>query len=383
MSRRLRVLQVLEATEGGTRTHLRDLVTHLDPARFAIEVASNAGREPGFADDLALFRSRGVVCHQGPLVRQLEPRADLAAGLWLRQLVGERGYDVVHTHSSKAGFVGRWAARLAGVPVRLYTPNAFRFQAPDAGARERRVVIALERLAARWGTGLICVSQGERQAALAARIAPAQALHLIPNGLDLPALATSAAVGDGAARLGLRPGERAVLTVGRRVAQKGDCYLLAAWPSVLRRCPEARLVLVGGGPLEDALRAQAAALGVTATVRFLPTQPAVAALYPAAAVYCLPSLYEGCPYPLLEALALGCPAVATAVAGSREILGPDARGLLVPPADPPALAAALGRLLTDRPLASRLAVAGRAYVQRHHTAAAMARQVAALYQRTR
>ncbi|NUQ01572.1 MAG: glycosyltransferase, partial [Armatimonadetes bacterium] len=163
----LRVLEVLEATEGGTRTHFRDLVLGLPSARFGVEVAVSLGRDPGFATDLERFRQRGIAVHVGPMVRAINPLADARSLAWLRGLIRAGDYQIVHGHSSKAGFLARLAGLLEGVPVRLYTPNAFHFQNPQTSRVGRGLSVALERLAARWGSGLICVSAGERAAALA------------------------------------------------------------------------------------------------------------------------------------------------------------------------------------------------------------------------
>lgn len=140
--------------------------------------------------------------------------------------------------------------------------------------------------------------------------------------------------------------EPVVLAVGRHVAQKGLDLLLQAWPAVLAAVPAARLVIAGDGPLTAALQAQAAALGVQESVRWQPPTRDVAALYRAAAVFVLPSRYEGLPLALLEAQAMGLPSVAfDCPTGPRDVLGED--GLLVPPGDVPGLAGALVALLQD------------------------------------
>ncbi len=141
-----------------------------------------------------------------------------------------------------------------------------------------------------------------------------------------------------------------VLAVGRHVAQKGFDLLLAAWARVLATLPQARLRIVGDGPLTAELRAQAQALGVADSVRWLAPTPAIEAEYRAAAVFVLPSRYEGMPLVLLEAQALGLPAVAfDCPTGPAEIIAPDT-GIVVPAGDTAALAAALLRLLGDAEL---------------------------------
>ena len=168
--------------------------------------------------------------------------------------------------------------------------------------------------------------------------------------------------------------ELRVLAVGRFVAQKGFDLLLTAWAEVLRHEPGARLRIVGEGPLQASLHAQARALGIDRGVDWCPPTNAIEAEFRAAAVFVLPSRYEGMPLALLEAQALGVPAVAfDCPTGPREILGDDT-GLLVPAQDVPGLAAALLRLLADPGLRARMAQAA---ITRSHTHFSPARHFAA------
>jgi len=152
------------------------------------------------------------------------------------------------------------------------------------------------------------------------------------------------------------PAEPRVVAVGRFVAQKGFDLLLQAWRDVQRARPDARLRIVGDGPLRDAARADARVHGLDASVAFVDPTPAIERELRDAALFVLPSRYEGMPLVLLEAQALGVPAVAfDCPTGPAEILGDGEGGLLVPPGDVPALAAALLRLLGDAALRERMA----------------------------
>lgn len=160
-----------------------------------------------------------------------------------------------------------------------------------------------------------------------------------------------------------------VLAVGRLVAQKGVDLLLAAWAEVVSDMPEARLSIVGDGPLRPALQQQATALAIDHAVKWCAPTTAIEAAFRAAAVFVLPSRYEGMPLALLEAQALGVPAVAfDCPTGPREILGEDT-GLLVPPQDSAALAAALLRLLRDPALRARMGQAAIARSREHFSPA--------------
>jgi glycosyltransferase involved in cell wall biosynthesis len=170
------------------------------------------------------------------------------------------------------------------------------------------------------------------------------------------------------------PAEPRVLAVGRLQAQKGFDLLLQAWQMVVRQLPEARLRIVGGGPLEAELATLARTLGVESSVAFDPPTERIEALYREAAVFVLSSRYEGMPLALLEAQALGVPSVAfDCPTGPREILSEET-GVLVPSADVPALAQAMLRLLRDPALRARM---GAAAIARDREVFSRARQVGA------
>ena len=166
-----------------------------------------------------------------------------------------------------------------------------------------------------------------------------------------------------------------VLTVARLDEQKGHRYLLEAAAQI----PEAQFVLAGDGPLRTSLEAQARSLGVEERVKFLGYRSDIADLLADCDVFVLPSLYEGLPLSILEAMSAGKPVIATHIGGTDEAVIAGETGLLVPPANPTALAAAIRSVLTDRPLAQRLASAGRARVEQEFSATKMVQQVMDVY----
>jgi glycosyltransferase involved in cell wall biosynthesis len=172
------------------------------------------------------------------------------------------------------------------------------------------------------------------------------------------------------------PAAPLVLTVARLDAQKGIPVLLDAVASV----PDAAFVVAGDGPDRAALEARAVSLGLADRVRFLGHRRDVASLLAAADVLVLPSLYEGLPLSVLEAMIAGVPVIATAVGGTDEVVRDGETGTLVPPGDASALAAAIRRVLGDRERSSRLADAARALVAREHSVEAMVASVSRLYE---
>jgi len=169
-------------------------------------------------------------------------------------------------------------------------------------------------------------------------------------------------------------------TVGRLVGQKGVCYLIAAVPQVLAAVPQAHFVIVGSGELEERLRRQAQQAGVAHRVHLVGWQEEVVSCYEAFDVFVLPSLWEGCPYTLLEAMGCERAVVATRVAGCSDIVREGETGLLVPPAQPEALAEALITLGQDPSRRREMGKRGREWVERRYSLERFITKLETLYE---
>lgn len=379
MAQRLKVVEILEATTGGTRRHLFDLATHLDPARFSVSVLCSTRRDPAFAADLEEFRERGIPTRVVPMVRAIRPWADLAALGQIRRYLREQRPDVVHTHSSKAGLLGRLAARQAGVPRLVHTPHCFAFDM-DVGFLRRRLYLRLERWAARFTDRLICVCPAEKASALRHGLAAPDKFTVIENGISLPAPAADpAAVAALRRDLGLPPKTRVIGVVGRLTRQKGHEHLIRAAPAILRHFPETRFVFVGDGERRAALAKQAAALGVTRNIVFAGQREDAGRCYPLFDVLAMPSLWEALPYALLEGMAAGRAVVASRVGGVADLLSPGESGLLVPPRAPEALAESICAALAAPELRARLGVNAKRVVAQRCRLDEMVARTAAVY----
>lgn len=355
------VLHVLEATEGGTRRHLRDLLGALDPAEFHCALAVSCRRDPGFAEDVALYRSRGMPVTELHMARGIAPVSDLFALLGLIRCVRRARPDLIHAHSAKAGFLARLAGAVCRVPV-VYTPHVFPFMM-TCGKLTRTVYRALERSVRAATAALIAVSREEEREALALGYPRERVFH-IPNGV------APATEGQGTGD------DKTVGFFGRLVPQKGADVLLDAAAKI----PEARFVFHGDGELADMLRTKAEARGLAGRVSFAGAYPQadVVGLMRQVGIVAVPSRWEGCPYVVLEAFQAGVPVVATAVGGVTELVQDGVNGLCVPPENPDALADALRALLRDLGLRQRFAERGRVCAA-EYTVAKMARAVAAVY----
>jgi glycosyltransferase involved in cell wall biosynthesis len=247
--------------------------------------------------------------------------------------------DVVHLHSSKAGLIGRLAVR-GRVPT-VFQPHAWSFH---AAGRASRAALAWERWASRWTDVTLCVSEGERDEAIARGIGGD--LRVIANGIDLQRYTPASPERRAEARqaLGIGDRHRLVVTPGRLSEQKGQDVLLRAWPGIRRRHPAARLALVGDGPLRRKLRPLA-----DASVRFVGNVADVDRWLHAADLVVLPSRWEGLSLAMLEAMACGRSVITTAVAGARDALA-DGGGAVVPVGDPARLAEAIEERLANEDL---------------------------------
>lgn len=374
----VRVLEILEATEGGTRRHLVDLVTHLDPARFDISVACSTLRDASFADDLRLMESRGIAVHIIPMRRAISPFRDALAFLRLVRLMRRERYDVVHTHSSKAGFLGRLAARVARVPWVIHTPHTFAFEMTVGGAA-RFFYVCLERFAARLTDRLICVCPSQRAAA-AALMDPARVV-VIENGIGAMPECDSLERVRRRRELRFEDSHLVVGVVGRFTAQKGHRHFVEAACQVAVRVPEARFLLVGDGVLRPAIERQIAAAGLAERVIIVGACDDVPSLMPLLDVAVLPSLWEGLPYTLLEAMAAGRAVVASRVGGIPDVIVDGENGLLVPPADPTALAAAVVKVLENAAFRSTIGRKARETLVGRCRLDEMVRRMADVYER--
>ncbi len=315
------------------------------------------------------------------LGRAIRPAADLIALAALTRHLRRLQPDLVHTHTAKAGTVGRVAALLAAVPVRVHTFHGHvltGYFGPAATALFRRIEAAL----ARRSTLLVAVSPRQRDELIALGVAEPERITVIPLGLDLaPFLNAAPHAGRLRAELGLSPETPLVGLVARLVPIKGVDLFLRAAALLRERIPQVRLVIAGDGPEREALEGQAAALGLDGALCFLGWRHDLPALYADLDLLALSSRNEGTPVCLLEAMAAGVPVVAAAVGGVPDLVQDRVTGRLTPPQDAGALASAMAEVLADRPAAAAYAAAARAAVFPKHDTKTLIAGIRAWYTR--
>ena len=369
-----RVLHVISTLlPGGTELSMLRLIRSMDPAAWTFRVA-------WLRDEPVLAREIEAATGAPPIPVGLRGKFDPGALLRLCRIVRDERIDLVHTHMDLADWYGAAAARSKrGTALVCTKENADEFRTRRTW--KRPPFLALEHLSYAAADAVIAVSRGLADFLEQAEGLPGHKTVVIENGVD-PDLGTTAPSRQAArALLGL-PGEAPILgTVGRLAAQKGQGDLVRALPAIRAAIPGARLVIAGDGPLRGALEEEALRAGVPDAVHFLGHRNDVPLVLSALDLFVLPSLWEGLPLALLEAMSMSLPVVATRAVGIEETVSDGVEGLLTPCRDPEALARAVARVLGDRHLALGFGMAGRRRVVERHSLAAVADRIDALYRR--
>jgi len=387
LDRRISVIHIITRLDrgGSARNTFLTALGH-DRKRFRVSlvygrsVPLTAEEAAPMKIDLERLSQAGVRVSEVPtLVREVRPILDAWALLALWRLLRRERPALVHTHTSKAGVVGRLAAWLAMVPVVIHTPHGHIFYG-YYGAAASALIRLVERLLAKITDRIVTLTDRGAQEHVRCHIAGMEKFVTIHSGIDL-AHFRSVQVDPAVKRkeLGLPPDGAIVGTVGRLVPIKGLEWLLKAAPQVLAQFPQACFVIIGDGPLLGELRQLTSKLGIGLQVVFLGAREDVLECLAALDLFALPSLNEGMGRVLLEAMAVGCPVVATRVGGIPDIVADGTTGLLVPPRDDRALAEAILTLLRDRSRRAAYGEAARRHVDGRFDIETMVRNIERLY----
>jgi glycosyltransferase involved in cell wall biosynthesis len=376
----IRVARVLSRLNiGGPSRHVILLTAGLNDDRFrsTLIVGREDAREGHLFDDA---RAHGVEPIRLPALRRdVHPLDDGRALLHLLRLFRRLRPQIVHTHASKAGALGRLAARLTGVPIVVHTFHGHTFHSyfhPLLSTLFR----ALERALARWTTRIVTISPTLKEELIRYRIAPAEKIVVIPLGLELERFISSDRFrGELRRQFGWDETIPVICSVGRLVPVKNHALLLRAFGRVLHHRPEARLLLVGDGELRPRLEALSERLSVRHRVVFLGWRDDLERIYADADLVVNSSLNEGTPVAVIEAMAAARPVIATSVGGTPDLIRHGETGWLVPPEDPDALAARILHVLDHPDEAARVARAAQAFALAHFRADQLIRRTRELY----
>jgi glycosyltransferase involved in cell wall biosynthesis len=355
---------VTQSEFGGAQNYVYSLATSLPREIYQVRVACGTG-----GPLIAQLQGAGVEVIPLPgLVRNINPIRDVWAFATLLQLVNGWNPCIVHTNSTKAGLLGRIAARLSGTPV-VFTAHGWAF---SEGVPKAQRIMALwtERLAARFSNQIICVSEYDYGLALRNRVASPRQMSIIHNGVaDVPAhlLADVAS-----------PHQVRIVMVGRFAPQKGQADLVRAVATVRG---DFELCFVGDGQLLGQVEDMSRKLNLLNKVKFLGAREDVAEILAHCHIGVLISNWEGLPLSVLEMMRAGLPIVATHTGGIPELVIDGVNGYLVPHNNPGAIANALQCLAENGDLRRQFGIASRERFLQEFTLSQMLRDVQSVYER--
>ncbi len=345
---RLRVALLAESCAAGVGRHVIDLGGLLQSAGHSVHLLySTRHIDNQFQAGVDRLRLAGVQMEPLPMRHSAHP-SDLATIRQIRSYLHSRGpFHVLHSHSTKAGLLGRLAGVQNAACCTIYTPHAFLTMSPVAGRVEKTCAHLMEWMLSRIGSAIVCVSEEEYDHARTIGL-PASALYVVPNGIDIDEMQTARTRrAETRAQLGIADDVVCVGFVGRLAKQKAPEFLIDSFARMLTSS-EAKtcLVMIGDGPLRAACEARCISLGIREHVLFHSGFSGRLAMS-AFDVFALSSEYEGFPYVLIEAIAVGLPIVTTRVGGTSKLVRQGSNGFIVPVGASTEFAAALERLVNE------------------------------------
>lgn len=360
-AKRIKVLHIItRMEEGGAPRILISLMGDLNHGEFSQTLISGPG--PEGLDILEEVKNFPIEIKKIPtLRRKINPILDLISLFALVSELRKNKYDIIHTHTSKAGFLGRLAAKLVGSRRVIYSPhgNIFSGYFP---VWETRLYVFLERLAASWCDRIVTLSDVGARQFLERKIGKEGQYRTIYNGIDTESFVKGADREGMRRELGIGESDIVIASVGRMVFVKGHRVFLDASPKIVEGLKDGGRVfflIVGDGPLRGELESRSRDLGVGENFIFLGFRKDVARLLSGADLMVMPSLNEGLGMSMVEAMALSLPVVGTKVGGIPDVVGDGVTGLLVPPNDSEELARACIEVLKDIDRAKKMGIQGR------------------------
>jgi len=335
---------------GGAQRNTVDTVASLDRGEFAVALAC-ADEGELLAEARALGDADLFELHH--LRREVRPLADLRALFELRRAIRSFRPEIVHTHSSKAGILGRLAARREGVPIVIHSIHGFGF-GPHQPLPVRIAFLAAERMASRWTTAFIAVSRRNLEDGVRLGLFPASRARVIRSGVELASFVGHRGGGALREELGIPVGAPLVVQIACFKPQKAPERFVEVAARLAPRFPAAHFLLAGDGMLRRRLERLRREAGLERRLHLPGWRRDVPAIYDAATVVTLTSRFEGLPRVIVEALAARVPVVAMAVDGVPEVVRDGENGFLLAPDDVAGVAERVAEILADGALRSRL-----------------------------
>jgi glycosyltransferase involved in cell wall biosynthesis len=368
-------LQLLPLVTGVQRVTLDEL-ERLDSKQFTPYIIC---KEPGPMTEEA--ESKDITCfYSSGLMRAVSPKNDLLAFWQLYRLFRKYRFDVVHSHSSKTGVIGRVAAKLAGVPMITHTVHGFAFPAANS-TLEKWIFFAMEWLGTKCSHKIICLHEADRDIAKKKLGASDKQLEVLANGVDTTKYAPPSVDEKETMRQQLGIAEDAVILgmVGRLWRQKNPQVFVDAAINLLSQNVDAHFVLVGDGELKTTLEEKVKQAGFTDNIHFLGWRNDTPQVLKALDVFVLPSLWEGMPLAILEAQSTGLPCVVSNIQGNNHLVSNDVDGLLFDLDYPDQLITCLDTLIKDVTLRNNMGATARRKIVQTYNIESRIRTIANLY----
>lgn len=373
----IRVLHILRPGIGGAAKHLSLLVQYWSHPNISLSVVSSPLENPAFPKELAPYVEK---VWEIPLERTFSLKKDAKAFLALFRLLKKESFDIVHTHASKAGFLGRIAAKCAGVRVCFYTPHGFYFSY-KLSFLKKCLYFLIEFVLAPFTERVLCLTPIEVQQAR--KLYPKKKIILIPNALDIQAFQQAMHSPTKPIPLELvHPDCRWVIMVARLTPPKDPFTAIRAFAPLSQEFPNLRLVFVGEGELYTEAVQLVQELGLSSFIFFLGMRQDVPALLQKSHIALLSSFWEGLPYTLLESLVAGLPVVASDIPGHAQVIRKDA-GKLFFPGSVSELVHSIRDILNDPEKAQEMAKQGQKRVQEEYTVPTWIQKFEQFYQKQR
>lgn len=378
--RKIKVAQVITRMDwGGSPDILRITCDHLNPEVYDLDLVIGLTKYPSGKTGEFLKRFKGKITIIPQLKREVNLFWDIRAFLKLYLLLRKGKFDIVHTHTAKAGALGRIAARLAGVKVIVHTPHGHNFYG-YFGAAANKAIIFIERLAACFTDKIIVFTELEKKDFIKFKVAPKNKVVLIYQGLELDKY-SKAAMDKNKMRESFNIGQKEFVVgfIGRLEPVKGLDYFVDAASRVEKKNPNVRFILVGDGSMRQGLENKVRDLGIAQRFIFTGWREDIAQINSMLDILVLPSLNEAVGISLIEAQSAGVPVIATNVGGIPEVVNDNITGLLVPAADAASLAGAIEYLLENDQKRIEMSEAAKAWVAGKFKAEDMADKISRLY----
>jgi len=383
----IKVLHIItRLIKGGAQENTLLTVVNLDKARYQIALLSGptVGSEGEIESRARQLGTDLIILLE--LVREISPINDLKALYKTYRSIKNGKYDIVHTHSSKAGVIGRVAGRLAGVKNIVHTPHGSIFdQDADipsvSGALLIKCLLLVERIAARLTDRIVTLTDAEAIGYVKLGMGDKAKFTTIHSGIDLSRFGdVKIDVVSKKKELGIPSNSTVITTIARLTPEKGHKYLIEAAKEVIAESDNhIKFVFVGDGDLRDDLENKARELGLDEAILFLGLRDDVPEILAISDLFVLSSLYEAQGRVIVEAMAAELPVVATRVGGVPDVVIDGETGILVPPASPQALASAIVKMLADKGNAKQMGQAGKRQVDPEFSVETMVKQIDMLY----